>query len=244
MSSNIEVQRVCQFCGAEFTAKTTVTKYCSHRCSSRAHKQRKREEKVESTNKSTSVQLSSIESANLNSREFLSVPQAGKLIGVSRFTIYRYLHENILKCVKMRGKTFIRRQDIEKLFDNATEYKIRERKEPQPITEFYTMKEIVEGFGIKESWAYKMIKEKNIPKVAYRGRTVYSRLHCEEVFAKPKPAITEWYTVEEAMAKYNLTRDSLYHTIKSNNITKIKAGRYIKIAKPELDEVFEKPIIF
>lgn len=103
----------------------------------------------------------------------------------------------------MRGKTFIRRQDIETLFDNAAEYKIRERKEPQPITEFYSMKEITESFGIKETWAYKMIKTKNIPKVSYRGRTVYSKPHCDKVFSKPESVITEWYTVEEAITKYS-----------------------------------------
>ncbi len=28
MSSNIKLQRICQHCGNEFTAKTTVTQYC------------------------------------------------------------------------------------------------------------------------------------------------------------------------------------------------------------------------
>ncbi len=246
MSSSIEVQRVCQFCGAEFTAKTTVTKYCSHRCSSRAHKQRLREQKVNNTNSETLTQLNSIESASLNSREFLAVPLAARLIGVSRFTVYRYLQDNILKGVKMRGKTFIRRQDVETLFDNATEYKVRKREKPQPISEFYTMKEIMEKFGIKETWAYKMMKEKQIPKISYRGRTMYSKHHSDKVFTKPKAisTIKEWYSVEGAMVKYGLTRDSLYHIIKKHGITKTKAGRFIKIAKQELDDVFEKPIIY
>ena len=52
----------------------------------------------------------------------------------------------------------------------------------------------------------------------------------------------EYYTVEEAMAKYNLTRDTLYHHIRYNNVPKIKDGRYIKISKPELDAIFEQPI--
>ena len=32
MSSNIQIQRVCEFCGNEFTARTTVTKLCSAKC--------------------------------------------------------------------------------------------------------------------------------------------------------------------------------------------------------------------
>lgn len=245
MSSKIEVQRVCQFCGAEFKAKTTVTKYCSHRCSSLAHKQRKREQKINVSNEETLTQLNSAQSSTLISREFLTVSQAGQLLGVSRFTLYRYLQDNLIKGLKLRGKTFIRRKDLEAMFDNAEEYKIRKREEPRLITEFYTMREIVEKFGIGETWAYRMIKENNVPKTAVRGKVLYSKPHADKVFAKKETrAIKEWYTVEEAMSRHNLTRDSLYHIIKRNSIPKIKVGRHIKIAKAELDEIFEKPIIY
>ena len=244
MSSSIEVQRICQFCGAEFTAKTTVTKYCSHRCSSLAHKQRKREQKVFGANQETLTQLISAQSSILNSREFLTVPQAGQLMGVSRFTVYRYLKDGLIRCVKLRGKTFIRRKDLEEMFDNAEEYKVRKHEEPRAVTEFYTMKEITKIFGIGETWASRMIKENSVPKTTVRGRVLYSKPHADRVFAKKETrAITEWYTTEEAMTKHGLTRDSLYHIIKKNNIPKIKAGRNIKIAAAELDKIFEKPII-
>lgn len=47
MSSNIRITRICRFCRESFTARTTVTKFCSHRCSSRAYKQRERDRNVE-----------------------------------------------------------------------------------------------------------------------------------------------------------------------------------------------------
>ncbi len=47
MSSNIFVNRVCQWCGKEFVARTTTTNYCSHRCSGLAYKERKRQAKLE-----------------------------------------------------------------------------------------------------------------------------------------------------------------------------------------------------
>ena len=55
MSSNIRVQRICQFCGKEFTARTTVTKYCSDVCAKRAYKARKRTEKVEISNNAIAI---------------------------------------------------------------------------------------------------------------------------------------------------------------------------------------------
>ena len=53
MSSNIKVQRICQYCEQEFTARTTVTKYCSDVCAKRSYKTRKRLEKVKRSNAET-----------------------------------------------------------------------------------------------------------------------------------------------------------------------------------------------
>ena len=48
MSSNIRVPKICQHCGTEFIAKTTVTKFCTDNCAKRAYKVRKRNEKIDS----------------------------------------------------------------------------------------------------------------------------------------------------------------------------------------------------
>lgn len=94
------------------------------------------------------------------------------------------------------------------------------------------------------TWVYWVIKEKNIPRVSRFVRTLYSKRHVDRSFkVKSEPVTFEYYTTEEAMAKHGLTRDSLYHIIKKNNIPKIKAGRHIKIVAVELDKIFEKPII-
>ena len=47
MSSNIYLLKNCQQCNKTFTARTTVTKYCSSSCSKKAWKLRKRTEKIE-----------------------------------------------------------------------------------------------------------------------------------------------------------------------------------------------------
>lgn len=44
MSSNIKINRVCNFCNKDFIAKTTVTKYCSHKCASASYKKRAKEQ--------------------------------------------------------------------------------------------------------------------------------------------------------------------------------------------------------
>jgi len=50
MSSNIEIKRICEFYKNEFTALTTRTRYCSHKCNIRHYKVLERNEKVEKSN--------------------------------------------------------------------------------------------------------------------------------------------------------------------------------------------------
>ena len=53
MSTNIEVQRVCQYCSCVFTARTTVTRFCSNACSSKAYKANVKSLKIKLSNNET-----------------------------------------------------------------------------------------------------------------------------------------------------------------------------------------------
>ncbi len=66
-----------------------------------------------------------------------------------------------MPCRKLRGKTLIRRSDIEELFDIAAPYVKRLKREATPITEFYTTAEVEEKFGVSTSWVFKVGKEEN-----------------------------------------------------------------------------------
>jgi excisionase family DNA binding protein len=115
MSSNIKITRICQFCDADFTARTTVTKYCSHKCASRAYKQRTRNRNIEKSVAET-VQVISVKKIELQAKEFLSIDEASELLNVSRWTISRAIAADRLKAVRMGKRVIIRRKDIDQLF--------------------------------------------------------------------------------------------------------------------------------
>lgn len=115
MSSNIKITRICQFCDAEFTARTTVTKYCSHKCASRAYKQRTRNQNIEKSVVET-VQTISVKKTELQAKEFLTIKEAGELLNVSRWTISRAIAAERLKAARMGNRVIIRRKDIDELF--------------------------------------------------------------------------------------------------------------------------------
>lgn len=117
MSSNIRINKICQYCRSEFVAKTTVTKFCSDDCAKRAYKLRIRNEKLELAVKATENELSEM-TPNLNSKEFLNINEAGQLLGSSRWTIHRLIKNGQLKATKLGSRTVISRKSIDKLFNN------------------------------------------------------------------------------------------------------------------------------
>jgi excisionase family DNA binding protein len=118
MSSNIKVQKICQHCGSEFTARTTRTLYCSHKCNSAAYKANKRAAKIEESNAETK-RIKSIPIEELKAKEFLSVSEVSKLIGCSRQNIYNLINSGKLKAKNILiKKTIIKRSDLDVFFMN------------------------------------------------------------------------------------------------------------------------------
>lgn len=184
MSSNIKVQRICQYCGIEFTARTTTTLYCSHRCNRAAYKAKERAKKIEQSNKETQrIKNQPIE--ELKAREFLTVTQVSKLIGCSRQNIYNLINTGRLKATNiLLKKTIIKRSDLDKLFEKPTpepQLESTPEKKEFDISNFYNLTEIQNKFGISERALHELIKRNKIPKIkkgwfAYVPKTAIDKL--------------------------------------------------------------------
>src|SRR5690554_614892 len=122
MSTNLHIPKKCQYCGNLFTARTTTTRYCSHKCNSRHYKQKKREEKVNNALQETRIQQTTKKATGapadtLADKDFLSITDASKLMGVSRWTIQRRIKRGQLKAVPFGRKHILSRYQIENLFN-------------------------------------------------------------------------------------------------------------------------------
>lgn len=120
MSSNIQVTRICQHCGAEFIARTTVTKYCSQKCASKAYKVRERNAKVKASDEQTR-HIISRPVEQLKAQEYLSLSQASELVGVSKRTIYRLLKQKLIRAGRFGARRIIRRTELDRYFETTTE---------------------------------------------------------------------------------------------------------------------------
>jgi excisionase family DNA binding protein len=176
MSSNIQVQRICQHCGTEFTARTTVTKYCSHRCGSLANKAKKRAEKVQKSNTETK-QIKTKPIEELKAKVFLTVSDVSKLIGCSRQNVYKLINTGKLKATNiLEKKTIVRRCDLDKLFKEVPETETIPEQQKKELSEWkqagafeiidcYTINEVLEKYSISETTLQNIIKRESIPKI-------------------------------------------------------------------------------
>lgn len=239
MSSRIEVQRICEHCNKEFTARTTKTKYCSHLCNSAAYKAKIRKGKIDTSNNAVrQLRVKPIE--ELNAREFLSIQEVSLLLGISKRTIYRMMNSTELKSIRLGTRTIIKRSELNVLLDGKTG--IQQAKEIGTITEFYTVQEIEERYFVKYRRLNDIVNRHKIPKTSNNGKLYVSKIHIDRYFKKRNINIVnikEWYTVEEIKQKYNLTRDQIYSRIHDNRIPKQRIGKNIQVSKIHFDELLK-----
>lgn len=117
MSSNIRIQRICEHCNEEFTAKTTVTRLCSPKCRKASYKERKRTEKIEGAKEETQ-RIKNRPLEELQVKEFLTVKDVSTLIGCSVDTVYRMIDNDTIKAVNLAQRvTRVKRSELNKLFE-------------------------------------------------------------------------------------------------------------------------------
>jgi predicted DNA-binding protein (UPF0251 family) len=116
MSSNIKIQKICEFCGHEFTARTLVTRFCSHKCNSRHYKQAARDEKARTHQKDNIVAENPLDTLRNVSQEYFEIDEAALFMRISRRTLYRLIELKKIKKKKMLSRTVILKDDIRSFF--------------------------------------------------------------------------------------------------------------------------------
>jgi len=181
MSSNIKIQRICQHCGNEFTARTTTTQYCGNTCSKRAYKVRLRALKVEVSNKETQ-QIKSQPIEQLKAKEFLTVREVARLLNCSVRSAYYYIESGTIKAVNLGQRiTRVKRSEIDKLFEQPQPFTPQPEQKQFDIADCYTITEVQNKYSISDSALNNIIKRNSIPKIkkgwfVYVPKTVIDKL--------------------------------------------------------------------
>lgn len=219
----MKILKKCVICGTDFVASKMSSKYCCRKCERVA--QRKREaEKREKERENASADIPS----ELETKQFLTPKDIAKLLNVGLTTVYRYFYSGMLKAVRIRRHTLVRRSDLEKFFDEAVPYKKNSYKK-KADKEYYTLREIMEKYNIGRKAVWNRCETLGIPKV-YEGRNVF--WNKKQIDAKFADLIQEidldnYYSIEEVKELYNMSKEGVLSFVCHHKIPRVKRGKNV-----------------
>ncbi len=271
MSSKTEYPKVCAQCGKRFTAQKISTQFCSHKCASRAYKQKKRDKKVSiatidareynlppifRTEKSQHFKPSENNLTTLKQRAYLSTTETAQLMGINRATAYRYCISGKFKCIRMNRKIFIRRSDIDELFDSAPRYEATPRitdsntntkervnnlSDGVMNAEFISAKEASVRFGVTVSAIHSRCRAQNVPWILFKGTRIYSAALLESLYKMDMSdeSIIEWYTIDDIIELHDISKSAAYSMVSEYRVPKRKSGAITHYSKSHVDKLIE-----
>ena len=232
----MKILKKCVICGTDFVASKMSSKYCCRKCERVA--QRKREaEKREKERENASADIPS----ELETKQFLTPKDIAKLLNVGLTTVYRYFYSGMLKAVRIRRHTLVRRSDLEKFFDEAVPYKKNSYKK-KADKEYYTLREIMEKYNIGRKAVWNRCETLGIPKV-YEGRNVF--WNKKQIDAKFADLIQEidlgnYYSIEEVKELYNMSKEGVLSFVCHHTIPRVKRGKNVYYSKIHIDSFKRK----
>lgn len=116
MSSKIEIKRVCEHCGKIFTARTTITRYCSHKCNSKAYKLQQKKGKIQESNQATKntilkAGLDTDMSPIVPQKETVNIKELAAILGVSERTLFRLIRNEEFPKIRL-GRRLVFKKDL------------------------------------------------------------------------------------------------------------------------------------
>lgn len=216
----LRFKKHCEFCGAEFTAQKSSTRFCSHMCASRAYKAKKRQLVEDQVSEKFSMEEEDRRKINLDNVYVMTPREAAAYLGLGKTTIYRYLSNGQIKALRLQSKTLIRKADLDSLFVTETRTSTdspvkRGRKEVKfNLDDFYDIKAVMELFGMSYSGVSDLLKKAGVKERLIFGRRIYPKAAVDKIYAQrledPHPEITEWYSTAEIVEKFGMTPSAVY----------------------------------
>ena len=161
--------------------------------------------------------------------EYYTAEQIAEKYKVNTKWVWTYTREHDVPKVKIRQFNYYSKKHIDAIFAKY--------RTDDALTEWYTPEEIEKKYGMTRVAIRSQVYRNNIPSKKEHGQIFYSKLHFDLSKQTTEEDSSDYYTVQEAMKKYNLTRDSVYGILQFHEIKREKKGRFVRFLKVEFDHI-------
>ena len=143
--------------------------------------------------------------------------------------VWTYTRERDIPKVRIRQFNYYSKKHIDAVFAKY--------KTDDALTEWYTPEDIEKKYGMTRVAIPFSCLSKQYPLKERTWSDIYSKLHFDLSKKTTEDDSSEYYTVQEAMKKYSLSRDSVYGVLQFHEIKREKKGRFVRFLKVEFDHV-------
>lgn len=164
--------------------------------------------------------------------EFYKTKEVLEKFSISNSWLFTVAKRQNIPKVTQHGKTYWSKKHCDMIFG-------KKDTSVDEITEWYSVPEIQEKYGMTLPAIYCLVSKVGIPKKKEGKEVRYSKKHFDAAKGVAEPVESEWYSIAEATEKFNMSRDQLYHYIKTYKVKKKMIGKYCYLAKDEVDALFE-----
>ena len=161
--------------------------------------------------------------------DYYTAEQIAEKYKVKPKWVWTYTRENNIPKVKIRQFNYYSKKHIDAAFAKY--------KTDNDLSEWYTPEEIEKKYGMTRVAIRSQVYRNNIPSKKENGKVYYSKVHFDLSKTSEQESTAEYYTVQEAMQKCNLSRDSVYGVLQFHEIKREKKGRFVRFLKVDFDHV-------
>ena len=161
--------------------------------------------------------------------EYYTAEEIAEKYKVNAKWVWTYTRQHKIPKVKVRQFNYYSKKHIDAAFAKY--------RTDDALTEWYTPEEIEKKYGMTRVIIRSHVYRNNIPSKKEHGQIFYFKLHFDLSKQTAEDDSSEYYTVQEAMKKYNLTRDSVYGILQFHEIKREKKGRFVRFLKVEFDHI-------
>ena len=252
----LPLKKFCVHCGSEFTAYKQTTMFCSSACAKKYRIRQSLEERATKVTAESRRQDAQRKESAFAAKDIMRVKDVCEYLSLSRTTIYRYIEQGILKPLVLPGTQLFRKDTLDQLFKDGVRFRESASRLPKTsasterpqsfvhMDEYISISEAAKVYGLPLNVTQNYLRRSELPFERFRNVRLYKREEVDRLLRKRERdqhhEIEEWYTVEDIMTEYEMTRKQVYNLMGVNpKLPRRKEGLKTFYSKRHVDKLLK-----
>lgn len=162
--------------------------------------------------------------------DYVSVQEAMEAFGMNRAHLYRWTKDTDIQSVTYKGKAYYKLSELKAIIlPNLQE----------EISDWYTVEEIMQKFGLSKQYVYDLVSELQIPKRRRGKNSLISRFDWDRARGLEGTELDMYYTLTQISKKYNCRKNDIMAYARRWNVPTMLKDKLRLYQKEGIDHMFD-----